>query len=247
MTEFFAYIDESGDEGIHRGRQWFILSAAIVEAGRDNSIAGQMLSEIKRNKIQLKKDVLHWSELSHARRLVVSQELAQLPITICSIAVDTKHPEVTQTTLSGGRMYFYAFRWLVERISWFCADRPGGGQVRLRPENKGGVSYKDLRAYLDFIQGLPDCQIRKDCILDVKPYAKAQLPLLQIADAVAGATANALERQYGVIEPSYLMNMKDRLYRRTDKLWGYGVKFMPHSASAVPVQLIAEYQWLGKL
>ena len=35
MPEFFAYIDESGDEGVNRGRQWF---AVAVEAGREFAV-----------------------------------------------------------------------------------------------------------------------------------------------------------------------------------------------------------------
>lgn len=247
MAEFIAYIDESGDEGIGRGSQWFVLAAAIVELGKANSQLGQKLEEIKKQRIALKKDVMHWSELSHPRKQAVSQELASQPFTICAVAVDTSHPRMQGTTLLGGRLYFYAFRWLVERITWFVADNSENGQIRLRPENKGGISYGDLESYLQSVQGLPDCQIRPGCILDVKPRTKQQLPLLQIADTVAGAITGGLERQYGVVEPSYILAMRNLLYKRKDKLWGYGIKFMPHEASAIPVQLIPTYQWLSEL
>jgi len=244
MTEFVAYIDESGDEGIGRGSRWFVLSSAIVESGRDSSSLGQKLRDIKQ-RIDLRKPVLHWADLSHPRKLAVCEELATAPITISSVVVDTHHPAMQQTSLVGGRLYFYAFRWLVERIMWFCGDQ--GGQVRLRPENKGGIRYKELTNYLTFIQSNPGCQIRPNCILDVRPMAKSQLPLLQVADTVAGAMYAAFEYQYGVTEPAYLLQLKHLLYRRTKKLWGYGIKFMPHEARQIPFELMQSYQWLTQL
>ena len=246
MPEFFAYIDESGDEGVNRGRQWFAVAAVIVEAGQENSQLGQTLAQVKQT-INLRKLVLHWTDLSHPRKLAVSQGLAQAKITSCVVLVDTWHPRIQSSTLLGGKMYFYAFRWLVERISWYCADRPGGGRVRLRPENKGGISYRDLESYLTYVQGQPDCQIRPNSIIDVKPRAKGQLPLLQVADVVAGATTNAFEYQYGVTEPAYLLNLKSTLYRRNTQLWGYGLKFMPHESSTIPMQLMGSYSWLAQL
>lgn len=116
MPEFFAYIDESGDEGVNRGRQWFAVAAVIVEAGQENSQLGQTLAQVKQT-INLRKPVLHWTDLSHPRKLAVSQGLAQAKITSCVVLVDTWHPRIQSSTLLGGKMYFYAFRWLVERIS----------------------------------------------------------------------------------------------------------------------------------
>ena len=246
MTEFFAYIDESGDEGVGKGRQWFALAAVIVEAGKQNSLLGQTLAQVKQT-IDLKKPVLHWTDLSHLRKEAVSHGLAKANIVTCAVLVDTWHPKIANSTLLAGRMYFYAFRWLAERITWYCADRPGGGKVRLRPENKGGISHQELKDYLSYIQKRADCQIRPDCIIDVKTRAKSQLPLLQVADVVAGATTNAFEHQYGVTAPTYLLNLKNTLYRRKTRLWGYGLKFMPHEASSIPMQLTSEYLWLAQL
>lgn len=171
--------------------------------------------------------------------------MGKAPVVICAVLVDMYHRDMKQATLTGGRLYFYAFRWLVERITWLCGDQEG--QVRLRPENKAGISYTDLKAYLSFIQGLPDCQIRKNCILDVKPMSKSQLPLLQVADAAAGAITAGFEYKYGVTEPGYLLNLKGRLYRRQGKLWGYGLKCMPHAAASIPMDLLPAYQWVSTL
>jgi hypothetical protein len=244
MTEFAAYIDESGDEGVGRGTRWFVLAAVIVESGKAGSNLGQRLSRIKRQ-IELKKPVLHWADLSHPRRLVVCDELAQEPITTCAVLVDTHHTDMQQTTLTGGRLYFYAFRWLVERVTWFCTGQ--SGQVRLRPENKAGISYRNLENYLSFVQKLPGCQIRPNCILDVRTCSKSQLALLQVADSVAGAVAAGFEHKYGVVEPAYLLKLQSTLYRHRGYIWGYGLKFMPYRASLVPSSLIHEYPWLRTL
>ncbi len=244
MTEFYAYIDESGDEGTGgKGTKWFVITALI--ASQDEATAlGSTYHRLKQ-RIDLSADkVLHWAELSHPRKKAVIEELANSNFTICTVLMDTQHPDIVNTNpkLKGKRLYFYAFRRLVERISWYCDDK--SDKVRLYPENKAGIKYEELRGYLDYIQSQPECQIRKDCILGVQPKAKSQSNLLQLADSVCGAIYEAVEFKYGVIEDSYLLALKDKLYRRGNKIFGYGIKFMPHKSNQIPQLLTGTYKWL---
>jgi len=247
MTEFYAYIDESGDEGTGgKGTQWFAITA-LIASQEEATTLGYTYRKIKQ-RINLDIDkVLHWAELSHLRKKAVIRELTDSDFTFCSVLVDTHHPDIVETEprLKGRRLYFYAFRQLVERISWYCDDK--GGKVRLYPENKGGIRYDQLKGYLDYIQGQPDCQIRKGCILGVQPKAKSQSNLLQLADCVSGTIHNAVEFKYGLIEDSYLLALKDKIYRRGNKLFGYGIKFMPHKSSSIPQLLSGTYGWLNNL
>jgi len=191
--------------------------------------------------------VLHWAELSHPRKKAVIEELAMRDFTICTVLVDTQHPDIVNTNpkLKGKRLYFYAFRRLVERISWYCDDKEC--KARLYPENKAGIKYEELKGYLDYILNQPDCQIRKDCILGVQPKAKSQSKLLQLSDSISGAIYEAVEFKYGVIEDSYLLALKDKLYRRANKVFGYGIKFMPHKSSMIPQSLSTTYSWLNNV
>jgi hypothetical protein len=173
----------------------------------------------------------------------IIEELANHDFSICSVLVDTQHQDIVNTSLKGKRLYFYTFRRLIERITWYCDDK--GYKVRIYPENKGGISYEELNVYLNYIQSQPDCEIRKGCILGVKPKSKTQSSLVQLADSVCGAVYNAVEYKYGVIEDSHLLMLKDKLYRRDGKVFGYGIKFMPHKSKLIPQSLIETYKWLN--
>jgi len=168
--EMYAYIDESGDEGVGgKGTKWFVVTA-LIATQEEAATLGYTYQRIKQ-RINLGADkVLHWSELSHPRKKAVVEELANSDFSICSVLVDTQHQDIVDTSLKlGGRLYFYTFRQLVERITWYCDDK--GYKVRLYPENKAGIKYKELNGYLNYIQSQPDCEIRKGCILGVKPKA----------------------------------------------------------------------------
>jgi len=163
------------------------------------------------------------------------------------VLADTQHQDIVNTSpkLKGKRLYFYTFRRLVERITWYCDNK--GYKVRIYAENKGGIKYEELNGYLNYIQSQPDCEIRKGCILGVKPKAKTQSNLVQLADCVCGAVYNAVEYKYGVIEDSYLLMLKDKLYRRDGKVFGYGIKFMPHKSKLIPQLLSGTYKWLNNI
>jgi len=241
--EIYAYIDESGDEGIGgKGTKWFIITALIANQ-REAAELGSTYHRIKQRINLGAEKILHWSELSHLRKKAVTEELANNNFSICSVLVDTQHQDIVNTSpkLKGRRLYFYTFRRLVERITWYCDDK--GCKVRLYPENKGGIKYEELNGYLNYIQSQPDCQIRKSCILGVKPKSKSQSNLLQLADCVCGVVQNAVEHKYSVIEDSYLLTLKDKLYRRSGKVFGYGLKFMPHKSALIPQSLAGTYKW----
>jgi len=209
--EMYAYIDEAGDDGTGgKGTKWFVITA-LIASQEEATALGQVYRQIKQRINSGADKVLHWSELSHPRKKAVIEELAHNSFSICSVLVDTQHQDIVYTSpkLRGRRLYFYTFRRLVERITWYCDDK--GYKVRLYPENKAGIKYEELNGYLNYIQGQSDCQIRQDCILGVKPRAKTQSNLLQLADSVCGAVYNAIEYKYDVIADSYLLTLKHKL------------------------------------
>ncbi len=243
MSEFYAYIDESGDEGVGKGSKWFILAALITDQ-KQSSDLGQVYNRIiKRIELHAGKP-LHWAELSHARKKAVIEELATHQFTFCSIAVDTQHPEIVNSKprLQGRKLYYYSFSLLVERITWYCNE--SGARVRLYPENKAGIKYDELRGFLEYIQNQPDSQIVKECLLGVQPMAKSQSNILQIADCICGALHNALDYRYGVNEESYLLPIVGKLYKHNGKAVGYGLKFYPHKTQEIAGSLEEKYRWL---
>jgi len=71
MTEFYAYIDESGDEGTGgKGTKWFVITALIASQEEATALGYVYYNIQKRINLRANK-VLHWSELSHPRKKAV--------------------------------------------------------------------------------------------------------------------------------------------------------------------------------
>jgi len=111
--EMYAYIDESGDEGIGgKGTKWFVVTA-LIASQEEAAALGYAYHRIKKRINLDANKVLHWSELSHPRKKAVVEELANHDFSICSVLVDTQHQDIVNTSLKlGGRLYFYTFRQL---------------------------------------------------------------------------------------------------------------------------------------
>ena len=62
MQIYNAYIDESGDEGINRGSDWFILTAVIVKKENDLALS-KRIDEIKQNLELSIESQLHWKSI----------------------------------------------------------------------------------------------------------------------------------------------------------------------------------------
>ncbi|GAI29043.1 unnamed protein product, partial [marine sediment metagenome] len=93
MTEFYAYIDKSGDEGTGgKGTKWFVITA-LIASHEEATTLGSTYHRIKQRINLGANKILHWSELSHPRRKAVIEELATRNFTICSVLVDTQHQD----------------------------------------------------------------------------------------------------------------------------------------------------------
>ena len=110
--EMYAYIDEAGDDGTGgKGTKWFIM-AALIANQEDATALGNVYQSIRqRINLQVNKPI-HWSELTHLRKKAVTEELINPNFSICSVLVDTQHPDIVNTSpkLNGRRLYFYTFR-----------------------------------------------------------------------------------------------------------------------------------------
>jgi hypothetical protein len=68
---------------------------------------------------------------------------------------------------------------------------------------------------------------------------------LQLADAVAGAFFNGLERDaFGNTEPRYIATLSPLLYRHQGQVQGYGFKVLPKEAEAL-VANEPSLRWVG--
>jgi hypothetical protein len=87
MPDFIAYIDEAGDEGFGKLKsspagggqsRWLMIGACIVTAEHDAKLASwrnAIVTKLKHGRLDL-----HFRDLNHNQRVMVSEEIAKLPV-----------------------------------------------------------------------------------------------------------------------------------------------------------------------
>lgn len=242
-ASYRVYIDESGDEGFHflpaeRGSsRWFVLSAVVLRKSKDLSVV-ELMREVRKQLGKDPKKALHFRELKHEQRVPFVRAIGQTPLRTLSVLIykpTIDEPERFQD--EAFRLYRYATRLLLERVSWLCRDRhnegDGDGSADLVFSNRSAMSYEELRSYL---RKLRDGGHAEDVRIEwqhidpdrVEAVNHEQLAGLQVADAVASSVFYAVNRnQYGETEPRYLELLRPTLYRHKRAVVGYGLKLWP--------------------
>lgn len=167
---FTVYIDESGDEGLTFSKScshWFILGAVISRRAQDRSLV-TTLDELRQLLKKPLKKPIHFRDLKHEQRLPVVDRIAAANLRAVAVLVYKpfiKEPEVFRERY---RLYYYAVRFLLERVSWYCRDHKtnrdeGDGSAEVIFSNRGGMSYDDLKNYLEILKSQTGfCDVRID-------------------------------------------------------------------------------------
>ena len=244
-ASFTAYIDESGDEGFvflpgEKGSsRWLVLSAVVFRKAKDLE-AVRVMREVRTLLGKDPKKALHFREMKHEHRVPYVRALATAPMRTVSVLIhkpSITEPEKFQN--EAFRLYRYATRLLVERVSWLCRDtrkdNEGDGSCELIFSNRSAMSYEDLRKYLRLLKDKPGTDARIDWNAirpqQVRAVNHDQLAGLQMADAVASSLFFAVNlTQYSEVEDRYFRMLRPTIYRhaKTGEL-GYGLKFWPGS------------------
>lgn len=242
MHAFHAYIDESGDEGFvfkeppeRASSEWFVLSACIVRATNMPVIARQISPTL--NQVEIKGRVAHFSPLPHEAKVALCECIGSKSVKTISVCVNKRdlakaHPQ--HTLASRRRLYFYATRFLVERISWIARDHrnPGGADHRCKLifSRCKNLSYPNLAQYLDVLQNQSTAVAWSYLDLAATEVRQHSDSLwLKMADVVASGTYSALElNRFGGWEDRYILSMRRIMYRHQGrKCRSYGLKFFP--------------------
>jgi hypothetical protein len=247
-VDYKCYIDESGDEGIGTaGSRWFILGALIVPQEFENDL----LQVVTAAKQRLGVKTLHWTKLKkHVQKQFVCNELLKGNWAYCCVATDKTHKNIVgaPNLKVKDQLYCYTVKLLFERLSWYARDN--GNRVAIPIfEFRSGTSYKDMNDYIEKLS----CWIPADAVqiswknIEFRNYKlmpKDKCALLQASDCVVGAIKDGLEYgKLGLVEPSYIQTLSNRLYRRGGNLFSYGLKFL-HIKQRDIGEVLAEYQWL---
>lgn len=250
-ASFVVYIDESGDEGFvfnkHQGSShWFILSAVITRKSTDLETV-KLVDTVRQRLNRNDKNPLHFRKLKHEDRLPFVDEIAKSPLRCISILIHKPSIREQENFTTRFVLYFYAVRYLFERISWLCRDNrleEGDGTAEIIFSNRGGMSYEELRNYIDVLRSKPnvsvDWSVIKNNLITAYPHEKRMG--LQIADAVASSFYYSVQTTWqGFTEPRYVKILKPVVYNLGKKHRNYGVKVWPSEAeSLINTDLIYE-------
>jgi hypothetical protein len=242
---FVVYIDESGDEGFvfnsdgSGSSRWLVLSAAVIRKSKDLAMVS-CLKEVRELFGYEHKKPLHFVDLKHEQRIPYIRRVAALPIRTVSVLVykpSILEPEKFQNEKY--RLYRYATRLLLERVSWLCRDQrksgDGDGTAEVIFSNRSKMSYQDIRDYLQLLisQHAVDpqhVQIDPTVIIpaNIRAVEHSRLAGLQVADAIASGVHFAVKvNRYGETETGYLSHISATMYRHRNVLNGYGLKLWP--------------------
>lgn len=252
MEHFYAYIDESGDEGFgklrtdERGGQstWLILGAIIVRASNDKKIP-TWRDDIRSRFTDKRKPDLHWGNLRHEQKVVAAQDMAKLPI---GAALTLSH----KVTIPGSKhahlfkkpqyLYNYLVRWLLERLISAAKEAAGGKHAMLHVvfSRRGGTDYDVMAKYLRYLadgRDLVKAPRRTDwSVLDIdgiKVENHSKRAGLQLADLVTSAFGNALEpNRFGNYEPRYAEILIPKLITSRGTASNSGLTIVPNMSAA---------------
>jgi len=241
-----VYIDESGDEGFlfdKGSSQWFVLSAVITNKINDLDTV-KLVDKVRTILGRKDHEPLHFRSLKHEHRLPFLHQIAQAELRTVSVLVHKPTIRNVELFQQRNRLYFYASRLLLERVSWYCREHHsehigGDSSAEIIFSNRAGMKYEELRAYLSLLKtqtGTFEVEIDWNVInpKQITAYPALKQMGLQIADAVASGLFFGVQMsQYGFVEDRYARMLKSPTYHHKGRYNGYGLKFWPREYEAV--------------
>jgi len=253
---YVAYIDEAGDDGLTKVKpidpdgasEWLVLSAVIVSAENEHQVP--LWHKGLRENIDLRQSkLIHFNRISGDwRKIRLCENLAELPIR-CFAVVSNKQNMRGHTNPRAAKVparnYFYCWmcRLLLERVTRWCAHRNQAssftnGNVKLVFSERGGMSYSQFAAYLQWLrlQSAGNALYLKNGDLDWSVVSTDLLEAhnhttkagLQLADIVASAFYQAVSlRADGSCRPAYAEQLRPRMAVENSSVAGFGLKMMP--------------------
>jgi Protein of unknown function (DUF3800) len=244
-TDYVAYIDEAGDEGFGKlaagsvGGQsrWLVLGACIAAREHDLHLPlwrDQILALFP----QKKSRDLHFRDLNHAQKVAACQRLAELPLQACltlSHKVTIPGSQWEQTFKQKGYLYNYLLRWLLERVTTFCANQKRPCTLKVIFSRRGGTNYQSMIDYLCLMRDgrelfQPVRSIRWDVLNvgDIAVENHSKWAGLQVADCFTSAFYCAVEPNiFGNREEAYARLLKNQLIKSGRNALNVGLTAVP--------------------
>lgn len=224
MADYSVYIDESGDLGIKKGTQWFVISAVVVKKSDESDIR-RKINEI-RTKLNIHeihfKDIREFQKKAYVVREISSEKFCYMNVLVDTNLFDeTKIPDSLIA-------YNYACKFLLERVTWYLNDLEATADIVL--SSRGTSRDGDLITYIkDKLLNYPNNEIIGSTITNVTAKSASTWDLLQLADICATTTFLTYEenKNFGFCVPCFSMALVDHLYKnkKDGRIISYGMKF----------------------
>lgn len=221
MSDYTVYIDESGDLGIGRGTQWFVLSAVLVKKTDEPRIRAA-ISRIK-GKLNVKE--IHLRKITDfIKRAYIVRELSEEPFVYMNVIVDTNKFDKEKIP-SPLIAYNFVCKYLLQRASWYMEEVDGVADIVLsaRGTSRDGELITYIKDKLLPYHGNRIIQERFD---KITAKSASEWDMLQLADVCATSMFLAYEKNwFGATLPCYSLVLKDHLYYKNGRVLSYGIKF----------------------
>lgn len=254
-VKFIAYIDESGDPGLvslkpddpNGSSEWLVVSCFLVREENDHKCVGwvkEILSQFK----NVQTPYLHFNELLPVKKKIACQALSQKPCRLFVVMsnkknmVGHKNPNIKEGNKNW--LYWWLMRLLLEKVTDYCEqstppEKRGQDHLRIVFSRRGGMMYIDFAKYVERLRrqssvGMLYIDTGDLCWSvvnddEIFAYGHKERAGLQLADIVAGAYFNAVERARPAdCDPECALILKPRMARnKFGNMLGYSVKTMP--------------------
>lgn len=255
--DYVLFIDEAGDDGLKRVKpiddngssEWLVIAGLLVRA-EDESKCREWLDAIRIDINATQSGVLHYRNLTPAKRLRAAQILANLDVRIFALASNKRnmrgHHNARAAT-AGGKNWFY--NWLVklimERVTPFCAENghirfQRTGRVKVLFSTRGGHSYSQTKAYwrLEAAKGKPylDRRVVKWAAVDFNASDDAPHYMhagLQLADICASAMYQGVDSSGKYFSPEPMKALSKRVAKENGSWADFGVILQPHTIDTI--------------
>ena len=227
--------------------EWFTLGAVVVRVDRERDVPDWVRDMREATRSRQRKD-LHYRNLSAPNKQRVCRMLATKEVRLFAVASHKANLRLRRNRILGthGSQDFYNFclRWLLERVTGWCARRSmleHGvlSQVKVVFSQKGDHDYPALMAYLDKLNhqaraGTAILGARNivpgmitPTLCEVRPHD--ELAGLQLADIVASAFFQAANSALPTFDETPARLLKPRLARegRSSSPGGFGLSLLP--------------------
>lgn len=219
--EYNVYIDESGDEGINRGSEWFIMTAVIVPKDYDATLSNKIV-KIKEIMGMTRKDQLHWNKiLKYDKKIQIIYSLIAENFKIIHVAINTYDIK----KLKSKDIYPYFMSYLIERVSYYVSGQKGKCNIFISTRQDNN---KEKNKYLtnELTSKRKYHHINVSCINSIKFVDNRDRNLLQLADVCCSSFSQAIKYNTPK-EWEYVWKLKSNLWFYKNTLIGYGLKFYP--------------------